>query len=57
MACAHRELSLGFLGVVSEGPKQENGHEKEVEERVKYLNDEGAWCWKDGCEGTFIHSK
>ncbi|CAE6354649.1 unnamed protein product [Rhizoctonia solani] len=50
MACAHRELSLGFLGVVSEGPKQENGHEKEVEERAKYLNDEGAWCWKDGCE-------
>ncbi|CEL60321.1 Sorting nexin-33 OS=Xenopus laevis GN=snx33 PE=2 SV=1 [Rhizoctonia solani AG-1 IB] len=50
MACANRELSLGFLGVVSEGPKQENGHEKEAEEKEKYLNDEGSWCWKDGCE-------
>ncbi|CAE6498616.1 unnamed protein product [Rhizoctonia solani] len=49
MACAQRELSLGFLGVVSEGPKHEY-QEEEKEEKDKYLNDEGAWCWKDGCE-------
>ncbi|KAH7345433.1 hypothetical protein B0J17DRAFT_639871 [Rhizoctonia solani] len=49
MACAQRELSLGFLGVVSEGPKHEH-QEEEKEEKERYLNDEGAWCWKDGCE-------
>ncbi|CAE6464701.1 unnamed protein product [Rhizoctonia solani] len=49
MACAQRELSLGFLGVVSEGPKHEY-QEEEKEEKDKYLNDEGTWCWKDECE-------
>ncbi|CAE6444702.1 unnamed protein product [Rhizoctonia solani] len=54
MACAQRELSLGFLGVVSEGPKHENEreHEEQEKEKEKYLNDEGVWCWKDGCEDS-----
>ncbi|CAE6406025.1 unnamed protein product [Rhizoctonia solani] len=49
MACAQRELSLGFLGVVSEGSKHESDQVEEKQEK-KYLNDQGAWCWKDGCE-------
>ncbi|KAJ1311888.1 hypothetical protein OPQ81_010347 [Rhizoctonia solani] len=48
MACAQRELSLGFLGVISEGPKHD--HTEETEEKGKYLNDDRACCWKDGCE-------
>ncbi|KAG8683235.1 hypothetical protein FRC11_013800, partial [Ceratobasidium sp. 423] len=52
MACAQRELSLGFLGVVSEGSKRE-----EEEEKERYLNDEGACCWKDGCEDCLHTTK
>ncbi|CAE6444750.1 unnamed protein product [Rhizoctonia solani] len=50
MACAQRELGLGFLGVISEGSKHDHDQGEEKEEREKYLNEEGALCWKDGCE-------
>ncbi|CAE6478129.1 unnamed protein product [Rhizoctonia solani] len=52
VACAQRELSLGFLGLVSQGPSK---HEEE--EKGRYLNDEGACCWKDGCEGCLHTTK
>jgi hypothetical protein len=51
MSSAQRELSLAFLGLISEGRKEEvedpgvNGHDG------GYVNDERAWCWHDQCEG------
>ncbi|KAF8761714.1 WASP-binding domain of Sorting nexin protein [Rhizoctonia solani] len=49
-----REARNGFLGVVSEGPKHDHEHETEEKEKEKYLNDEGVWCWRDGCEGVLF---
>ncbi|KAF8741787.1 WASP-binding domain of Sorting nexin protein, partial [Rhizoctonia solani] len=52
-----REARNGFLGVVSEGPKHDHEHETEEKEKEKYLNDEGVWCWRDGCEDCLHTTK
>jgi hypothetical protein len=52
MSNAQRTLSLAFLSLITEN-REAHGEEQEGSARG-YLNDDSAWCWHDGCEGSII---
>ena len=31
-----------------------NDEDKPAKKANGYVNEQGAWCWREGCEGTFI---
>lgn len=57
MSNAQRNLSLAFLSLITEDQDSHQTHRDENEPTLEapgYMNDELAWCWHDGCEGTFF---
>jgi hypothetical protein len=61
MSTAYRLLSYGFLSLITSTPiagrtpapgLREEEEEDEISSSTKgLLNSEGAWCWKEDCEG------
>lgn len=61
MANAQRLLSYGLLSLITSTPfssgvpsdlQTNDEDEDEDPSRSGLLNDEGSWCWKNGCEGA-----
>jgi len=32
------------------------GESEEPKKAKGYVNEQGAWCWREGCEGTPLHT-
>ena len=62
MSKAERLLSYSLLSLISSKPLasastvgiNEDDGSYDVKEKG-LLNDEGAWCWREGCESKTIH--
>ncbi|KAB5591514.1 hypothetical protein CTheo_5021 [Ceratobasidium theobromae] len=62
MSGAQRELSMAFLGLISEGNKDKNDEHEDSglnghASIDRCVNDEGAWCWHDQCEDCLQMTK
>ncbi|PSS03721.1 hypothetical protein PHLCEN_2v3946 [Hermanssonia centrifuga] len=64
MSKAQRLLAYALLSLVTSKPLASaptmadiSEEDEEADSKLKgHMNEDGAWCWREGCEGTFYGS-